>query len=118
MLSVSTRKAKLLDQVFAALASERRRKIVHTLALNPASIGQLAGEQRMSLPAIHRHIKELEQAKLITRKKSGRTNFVAIRREGLLLAQAWLSQYSAYWGHDDETLDNYVASIERSGITH
>lgn len=111
-----TKDVKKLDRVLAALASEKRRRIVYTLSLQPASIGQLAREQHSSLPAIHRHIKVLEQAKLVRRKKSGRVNFLALDRTGLLLMQDWVRQYHAYWGRDEETLENYVASIKKSGM--
>ncbi|MBI5645205.1 winged helix-turn-helix transcriptional regulator [Candidatus Kaiserbacteria bacterium] len=104
--------AKKLDRVFASLANNRRRQIVYTLGFRPASIGQLAKQQRLSLPAIHRHIKVLEEAKLVQRKKSGRVNFLALDRTGLLLMQDWVLQYQAYWGTDEETLENYIASIE------
>jgi len=103
-----------LDQVFAALANKRRRQIVYALGLQPASIGQLAAGQQLSLPAIHRHIKVLEEAKLVVRKKSGRVNFLALNRPQLLLMQDWIQQYRAYWGTQQETLENYVASMERA----
>jgi len=106
---------KELDQIFASLANKRRRQIVYTLGFQPASIGQLAKQQQSSLPAIHRHIKVLERAKLVRRKKSGRVNFLALDRSGLLLMQDWVLQYQAYWGTQEETLENYIASIERSG---
>lgn len=116
LLSMITKDAKKLDRMLAALANEKRRRIVCTLALQPASIGQLAHQQRSSLPAIHRHIKVLERAKLVRRRKSGRVNFLALDRTGLLLVQDWIRQYHAYWGAEEETLENYVASIERSGM--
>jgi DNA-binding transcriptional ArsR family regulator len=106
--------SKTLDRILDALANKRRRQIVHTLSLQPASIGQLADQQRSSLPAIHRHIRVLEKAKLVQRKKSGRVNFLALDRAGLLLIQNWVLQYQAYWGTNEETLGNYIASIERS----
>ena len=109
-----TSDAKRLDQVLVALANEKRRRIVYSLGLQPASIGQLAKQQRSSLPAIHRHIKVLEQTKLVRRKKSGRVNFLALDRTGLLLMQDWIRQYHAYWGTNEETLENYIASIEKS----
>jgi DNA-binding transcriptional ArsR family regulator len=101
-----------LDAVFTALASRHRRQIVHLLALQPASIQQLARQIGVSLTAIHRHIKVLEDAQLIRRKKSGRVNFLAINRATLLRVQDWAQEYHAYWGTDEETLDNYVAGIE------
>lgn len=108
-----TSDAKKLDRVLAALANKKRREVVYALGLQPASIGQLAYQQKSSLPAIHRHIKVLEQAKLVRRKKSGRVNFLALDRSGLLLMQDWVAQYHAYWGSNEETLENYIDSIEK-----
>lgn len=102
-----------LDQVFTALANKSRRQIVYMLGLQPASIAQLADQQKMSLPAIHRHILVLEQAQLVQRKKSGRVNFLALNRTALLIMQGWIQQYQAYWGTNQETLENYVASIAK-----
>ena len=103
-----------LDSVFTALASRHRRQIVHLLALQPASIQQLARRIGISLTAIHRHVKVLEDAALVRRKKSGRVNFLAINRATMLRVQEWAQQYHAYWGSDEETLENYVAAIERA----
>jgi DNA-binding transcriptional ArsR family regulator len=103
-----------LDSVFAALASRHRRQIVHLLALQPASIQQLARRIGISLTAIHRHVRVLEEAALVRRKKSGRVNFLAINRATMLRLQEWAQQYHAYWGSDEETLENYVAAIERA----
>jgi len=109
-----TRDAKKLDQALAALANKRRREIVNTLGKQPASIGQLADQQHSSLPAIHRHIKVLERANLVQRKKSGRVNFLAVDRTGLLLIQSWIAQYHAYWGSNSETLENYIDTIGKN----
>jgi DNA-binding transcriptional ArsR family regulator len=101
-----------LDSVFTALANQHRRQILDLLALQPASIQQLARRIGISLTAIHRHIRVLEDASLIRRKKSGRVNFLALNRATMLRVQEWAQQYHAYWGTDDETLENYVRAIE------
>lgn len=107
------RSSKLLSDAFEALANEHRRSLVYRLSLRPASITELAKEEQLSLPAIHKHIKVLEQAKLVQRKKSGRTNFLAIDRTALRELSDWIHQYHAYWGNNKETLENYVTGIER-----
>lgn len=107
MLSKDTNSA-ILDMVFAALSNEKRREIVRTLSFHPATVSQLAEEHDMSLPSIHRHIRTLEDAQLILRRKVGRTNFVAIRRDSFTAAQYWMAQYHLEYGNDDETLENYV----------
>ena len=102
-----------LDAIFAALANPHRRQIVDLLALQPASIQQVARHVGMSLTAIHRHITVLEESGVVRRKKSGRVNFLALNRAALLSVQNWAQQYHAYWGTDEESLENYVAAFER-----
>ena len=101
-----------LDKVFEALASKHRREIIYALGLQPHSISQLASMRHLSLPAIHKHIKLLENAGLIIRKKIGQTNFLTLNRQSLLGLQDWLSQYHAYWGSDEETLENYAQYLD------
>lgn len=103
-----------LDAILSALANRHRREIVDLLALQPASILQLSRRVGLSLPAIHRHIGILEEAGLVRRKKSGRVTFLAIRRSSLLRLQDWVQGYQASWGSDAETLETYVAAIERA----
>lgn len=103
--------ANRLDPIFEALAHQKRRGIINTLAYRPATVSQLAKEQHLSLPAMHKHIRMLESAKLIQRKKVGRTNFVAFNRHTMQIAQDWIMQYNTAWGNDSETLENYIASL-------
>lgn len=102
-----------LNKVFEALANEHRREIIYMLSLQPASIGQLASMRGLSLPAIHKHIKILEKGGLVIRKKAGRTNFLALNRNSLRVLQDWLSQYHAYWGTNQETLENYAEYLKK-----
>jgi DNA-binding transcriptional ArsR family regulator len=88
--------------------------MIATLSFRPATVSQLAAEHGVSLPAIHKHLRALEAAELIQRKKVGRTNFVAINRVGIRLAQAWLLEFRADWGSNRETLDNYIAGFTDS----
>src|SRR3989338_4080577 len=97
-----------LDNVFEALANKHRREIIYVLSLQPYSISQLAAMRGLSLPAIHKHIKLLEEAGLIIRKKVGQTNFLTLNRLSLRGLQDWLMQYHTYWGSDGETLENYA----------
>ena len=97
-----------LDNIFEALAHKHRREIIYTLSLQPCSINQLAAMQGLSLPAIHKHIKVLENAGMIIRKKIGRTNFLTLNRDSLRALQDWVMQYHPYWGSNEETLENYA----------
>lgn len=64
--------------------------------------------RELSLPAIHKHIVAMEQAGLVIRRKTGRTNFLALRRAPLRQLQAWVGQFNPYWGDERETLENYA----------
>ena len=55
-----------------------------------------------------RHIKILENADMIIRRKIGRTNYLSLKRESFRGVQDWLMQFHAYWGSDGETLENYA----------
>jgi DNA-binding transcriptional ArsR family regulator len=100
-----------LDAVFSALANPHRRQVIDLLSLQPASIQQLADRVGMSLTAITRHIAVLEESGLVVRKKSGRTNFLALDRAAMRRFQQWAAQYDTAWGTDHESLENYVAGI-------
>ena len=95
-------------RVFEALANQHRREIIVALSRQPHSISQLASMRGLSLPAIHKHIRALEIAELVVRRKIGRTNFLALNREPLLAIQEWVAQFRPYWGSGEETLDNYA----------
>jgi len=100
-----------LDVILEALANRKRRGIIHDLSLSPATVKSLAGKHGLSLPAIHKHINLLDSSQLIVRKKSGRTNFIALNPRTLRLAQAWINQYKAGWGSPAATLENYISSM-------
>lgn len=102
-----------LDTIFEALANKHRREIVYALGLQPHSISQLAAIRDLSLPAIHKHIKILNDSGLIKNKKIGRTHFLALNRRTLLSLQDWLMQYQAYWGNNEETLENYAQYLSK-----
>jgi DNA-binding transcriptional ArsR family regulator len=96
-----------LDRVFAALANRHRREMVQLLALQPYSISRLAALRGLSLPAINKHVGVLLEAGVVRRRKIGRTTFLALDRAAIRSLQAWLADYHAYWGTEQETLENY-----------
>jgi len=102
-----------LNIVLEALASEHRREILYVLGLQPCSISKLASLRCLSLPAIHKHIKVLENANMILRNKIGRTNFLTLNRQSLGDVQVWLMQFQTHWGNDNETLENFVPYLNK-----
>jgi len=110
-MSHTTIPSAQLDAIFTALAHTKRRGMIMTLSFRPATVSQLASEHGISLPAIHKHIRVLEEAGLILRKKVGRTNFVTLSRKGLGEAKHWMIQFHTEWGTDKETLENYISAL-------
>jgi DNA-binding transcriptional ArsR family regulator len=102
-----------LNDLFSALAHAKRRGMLNTLSFRPATVSQLAKEFGLSLPAIHKHIRFLEKAGLIHRRKVGRTNFVALKRRSLAAGQDWIMQYRTDWGNDEASLDNYIKGLTK-----
>lgn len=105
-----------LDKIFEALGNQHRREIIYALSLQPHSISQLATMRKLSLPAIHKHIKMLKNAGLVRDKKSGRTHFLTINRQSLRSLQEWLMQYQTHWGHDNETHENYEKYLKKKPV--
>jgi len=77
--------------VFAALADARRRELLELLALGPdASAGGLAAMLPVSRQAVEQHLAVLEEARLVTRRRSGRQVLFSVRPEGLIATAGWL----------------------------
>ena len=106
-----------LDAVLEALANKHRREMVYVLGLQPCAISQLAHMRDLSLPAIHKHVKVLENAGLVTRKKTGRTTFLTLDRSAMRGLQQWLAQFHTYWGSEEQTLANYTDYLDRDTLT-
>jgi DNA-binding transcriptional ArsR family regulator len=102
-----------MDRLFGALANRHRREMVRLLALQPHSISRLAAIRGLSLPAINKHVRVLQEAGMIRRRKLGRTTFLALDRAAIRGLQAWLGQFHAYWGNEAESLANYEAYLSR-----
>ena len=106
-----------LGRVFSALGNEHRREIIELLAIQPRSISQLAGHRHLSLPAIHKHLRVLEDARMVQRRKIGRTNYLALEREPLVLLQDWIDRFHPWWGTGGESLENYAEYLSNEGST-
>jgi DNA-binding transcriptional ArsR family regulator len=100
-----------LDQVLGALANPHRRETVYVLGLQPYAVNQLAQMRGLSLPAMHKHIKILENAGLVSRHKHGRTNYLTLDPRPLQLLQTWVGQFHPYWGSGRATYENYAQHL-------
>ena len=99
-----------LDLLFYALSDPTRRGIVNMLNSRACTIGDLAEPFAMSLAAISKHIKILEKAKLLVRKKSGRIHLCSINPEALKTVEEYVQFYTQFW---NQQLDSFVAELEQ-----
>ncbi len=97
-----------LDATYAALADPTRRAILARLALGEANVRQIAEPFPISAPAISRHLKVLEGAALIARRKQGQTHILTLNPSGLKSAQEWLDQTRAFWTGAFDRLDAHL----------
>ena len=98
-----------LDTTFHALADPTRRGMLARLALGEASIGELAEPFRMTLAGASKHVKVLEDAGLLSRRKLGRIHLIRLNAEPLAEAEGWLRQWEKFW---TVRLDRLEALIE------
>jgi DNA-binding transcriptional ArsR family regulator len=104
----------VLDRVFGALGSPIRRAILLRLETgDDMSVSDLALPLRMKLPAMLKHLDVLETARLITRKKAGRTMFVTVAAEPMAAASEWLRRYERFWSASLNRLVAYAEHQER-----
>jgi DNA-binding transcriptional ArsR family regulator len=97
-----------LDLTFSALADPTRRAILNHLSKKEASVLELAKPFDMSLPAISKHLRVLENANLISRKKEGRIHRIRLNPAPLQDASGWIDHYRAFWEDALLRLQNYV----------
>jgi DNA-binding transcriptional ArsR family regulator len=85
--------AEQLNRVFAALADPTRRDLVARLAGADATVGELAEPHHMSLQAISKHVKVLEEAGLVTRSKNAQRRPVHLDADVFDLMTKWIERY-------------------------
>src|SRR5919197_1415210 len=101
-----------LTLVFGALADPTRRAILMRLRKGDATVAELAAPFRVSQPAISRHLKVLEQAGLISRRRRATARLSHLEAEPLRQATTWLAGYRAYWEESYERLDTLLATMQ------
>lgn len=94
-----------LDATFHALADPTRRGMLATLAAGETSIGELARPFAMSFAGASKHVKVLESAGLVARRKVGRTQLCRLNPTPLAEAGEWLRQWEQFWNHRLDTLE-------------
>lgn len=99
-----------LDAVFAALAHPIRRAILEQLAGGDATVSQLAEPHKVSLPAISKHLRVLEDAGLLKVEPEGRVHRCRLDAAPLSAAFGWLTRYRVLWEDRFDRLARHLES--------
>ena len=100
-----------LSETFAALANSTRRSILARLADGEATVNELAEPFAMTLPAISKHIKVLQQAGLVVRGQRAQYRPCALDAARLEEVSTWAEQYRAVWETRFDRMDGYLAQL-------
>lgn len=101
-----------LSAIFAAFADPTRRSILARLTNKPASVNEIAQPYDMSLPAVSKHLKILEQAGLITKSRIAQKRICHLEAAKFKEATEWLDNYRSFWEANLDSLDQYLQEIK------
>jgi DNA-binding transcriptional ArsR family regulator len=100
-----------LNRTFAALADPTRRRILAHLARGDKRVTHLARPHAMSLPAVSKHLRVLEKAGLLRRRRYGRVHEMQLDAKPLKQAAQWVEEYRKFW---EGSLDSLAAYLEKT----
>ena len=110
--------ADRLSTTFAALADPTRRAILGRLSRGETSVMELAKPFKMSLPAISKHLKVLERAKLIVRSREAQWRPCRLHPEPLKDIAQWIEHYRRFWEESFDRLEVYLEQLQAKEKKH
>ena len=105
--------SRALNRTFAALADPTRRRILAHLARGDKCVTHLAKPHAMSLPAVSKHLRVLEKAGLLRRRRYGRIHEMRIDAKPLRQAAQWVEEYRKFWQGSFDRLADYLEKQNR-----
>ena len=103
--------ADALSRAFSALADPTRRDIVARLATGDATVGELAQPYAMTIQAVSKHLRVLEDAGLVTRRREAQRRPVHLEAEGFDLMTTWIERYRRQAEERYQRLDALLATL-------
>jgi len=107
-----------LSTTFAALADPTRRAILARLVAGECSVGELAKPFDMSMPAVSKHLRVLEKAGLIARRREAQWRHCRIEGGPLKEVAEWAERYRHVWEHRLDRLDAYLQELQAKEKSH
>src|SRR5437899_12136401 len=103
---------RALNRTFAALADPTRRRILGNLARGDRCVTDLAKPHAMSLPAVSKHLRVLERAGLVRRRRRGRVHQLTLEAGPMKQASAWIEDYRRFWEGSLARRDEYLRDLK------
>jgi DNA-binding transcriptional ArsR family regulator len=97
-----------LSATFAALSDPTRRVILERLSRGDGTPGELARPLRISSPAVTKHLRVLERAGLLQRRRNGRQHILTLEPGPMKQADAWIATYRRFWEGSLDALADYL----------
>ena len=104
----------VLNRTFAALADPTRRRILAQLAQGDRCVTRLARRHAMSLPAVSKHLRVLEKAGLLRRRRYGRVHEMQLEAKPLKEAAQWVEEYRRFWERSLDRLADYLEKTAKA----
>ena len=104
-----------LSNVLIAISHPTRRAIIGQLAIGPARFLDIAKPFDTALNAVTKHLKLLERAGLIERRKQGREVFISFRGEPLREVAGWVHEYERFWNERLDQFEQHFKDKKRRG---
>jgi len=101
-----------LSTTFAALADPTRRAILARLARGEATVTELAAPFDLSLPAVSKHLKVLQRAKLIEQGRQAQWRPCRLTPQPLRDVSDWVGRYRQHWEVSLDRLDDYLRELQ------
>jgi DNA-binding transcriptional ArsR family regulator len=97
-----------LDSIFSALADPTRRDILRRISYKELTVGEIAQPYDLTFAAISKHLKVLEKAKMVVKKRRGKEQIVYISSLALKEAEDYLDYYRQLWETRLDSLEDYL----------
>jgi DNA-binding transcriptional ArsR family regulator len=105
MVSLQTKRR---DAVFRAIADPTRREILSLLRGRQRTVGEIAGNFRMSRPAVSKHVRLLRSAGLVVTRQDGTARLCGLNAKPLRAIDDWLRDYETFWSETMQSLRSYM----------
>jgi DNA-binding transcriptional ArsR family regulator len=103
-------RAGSINRVAAAISDPTRRAIIERLARRPARISEVAQRFPMTLTGFCKHVRVLERARLVRRRRHGRDNTLELSPEPLRDVAQWILKYEQFWNARLDRLEEFFAN--------